>query len=62
MTIREALLSDEIRCLRVEYGDRWLVGSSGEFTVYEHPYRARRNEVLYQGTDEEKAVRLLIEG
>lgn len=47
---------------RISVGWRWLIiESSGEFVVYESKYRQRKSKVIYWGTDEQEACKILIE-
>ncbi len=59
MKIIEAL---ETKNAMVVNGNRWLVFHKGLFTVFEHRFRKVTDVQLYQGPDEDTAVKFLIEG
>lgn len=64
MDIKKALLN-EIGIRVSNSNDRWLVIDEmyvfgGEFVVYERLPYARRTKTVYRGTDEEEAVKALI--
>lgn len=59
MKLMEALASKN---LMVVNGNRWLVFRNGSFTVFEHKFRKVTDVQIYNGTDEESAVKLLVEG
>ena len=63
MKIVDALLRPSIR---VSNGYRWLVRDEmfvigGEFIVYEHVPYSRSSLEIYRGTDEDKAVEMLLD-
>lgn len=62
MDIRTALLANG-STLRLENGDRWLVGKDdGEtFAVYYRPRYARMTKVVLETTDEAIAVDVLLD-
>ena len=59
MKIMEAL---EQKNMMLVNGNRWLVLRDGTFTVFEHRFRKVTDVQIYHGSDEEEAVRFLIEG
>ena len=59
MKILEALASKNLMLVS---GNRWLVLRNGSFTVFEHKFRKVTDVQIYTGTDEDIAVRYLIEG
>lgn len=59
MKIMEALARENIKLL---FANRWLILEGGIYYVYEHKARRTTDVNLYKGTDEETAVRFLIEG
>ena len=67
MTIRELILDDDY-LVRVENGDRWLIGDKDIFVVYDTKYkvivnkRIKENKIIYEGADEDKAVDALLKG
>ena len=56
MTIRELILDDDY-LVRVENGDKWLIGDKDIFVVYDIKYK-----IIYEGADEDKAVDALLKG
>jgi hypothetical protein len=57
MTIAELLTFEG---LRIEYDNKWLVGGIGDpFVVYQHRYRAKKHDVLYDGDDIDLAIKIL---
>mgnify|MGYP001615368885 FL=1 len=50
--------------IHVSFGDNWIYfdKNSLNWVVLTRHYRARINTVLYDGSDEEEAVRLLLKG
>jgi hypothetical protein len=59
MKIMEALAGKNLMLVN---GNRWLVLRNGTFTVFEHKFRKVTDVQLYSGTEEETAVRFLVEG
>ena len=59
MKIMEALAIKNIKLL---YGNRWLILENGAFHVFEHKLRKVTDTEIYTGTNEETAVRFLIDG
>lgn len=59
MKIMEALEGKNIMLVN---GNRWMVLRDGVFTVFEHRFRKVTDTQIYHGSDEEEAVRFLIEG
>lgn len=59
MRIMEALATLNIKLL---FGNRWLIYEEGTYYVFEHKFRKVTDTTIYQGQDEETAVRFLIEG
>ena len=59
MKIMEALAKENVKIL---FGSRWLIQESGIFYVYLHKVKRTTDVNLYTGSDEETAVRFLIEG
>lgn len=59
MKILEAL---ETKNMMLVSGNRWLILRNGAYTVFEHRFRKVTDVQLYQGPDEETAVKFLLEG
>ncbi|MBA4376470.1 MAG: hypothetical protein C0401_09910 [Anaerolinea sp.] len=59
MNIMEALASKNIKLLNC---NRWLVLNAGIYTVFEHRFRKATDVKIYEGENEEDAVRFLIDG
>lgn len=59
MRIMEALAEKNIKLL---FGNRWLIQENGIYHVFEHKIRKVTDTEIYQGSEEETAVRFLIEG
>lgn len=59
MRLMEALAAKNIKLL---YGNRWLILENGIYHVFEHKFRKVTDTEIYKGSDEETAVRVLIEG
>lgn len=59
MKIMEALATKNIKLL---FGNRWLILENGIYHVFEHRLRKVTDNEIYKGSDEESAVRVLIEG
>ena len=59
MKILQAL---ETKNLMLVNGNRWLIFRNGVYTVFEHRFRKVTDTRLYQGAEEETAVKFLIEG
>jgi len=59
MRIMDALAAKNIKLL---YGNRWLIQENGIYHVFEHKLRKVTDTEIYQGSDEETAVRFLIDG
>ncbi len=59
MKIMEALAEKNIKVL---FGNHWLIQENGIYHVFEHKFRKVTDTEIYSGTDEETAVRLLLEG
>jgi hypothetical protein len=59
MNIIEALKAENIN-VRLSCGTRWLYWV-GTWIVLDHPYAAKKNRRIYEGEDEEVAVRALTE-
>ncbi len=59
MKIMEALAKENLMLVN---GRRWLVLRNGAYIVFEHHLRKVTDARLYQGEDEETAVRFLLEG
>ena len=62
MNIRDALMNEELG-LRLTNGEKWLFykkSDNGCWHVYKRPKGLRYTQVLYNGLDEEEAVRILL--
>jgi hypothetical protein len=59
MKIMEALATKNLMLVN---GNRWLVLRETTFTVFEHHFHKVTDSQLYSGTDEESAVKILLEG
>jgi hypothetical protein len=59
MKIMVALATKNIKLL---FANRWLVMENGIYHVFEHRLRKVTDIQIYEGADEEIAVRFLIEG
>ena len=59
MKVMEALAEKNIKLL---FGNRWLIQENGIYHVFEHKIRKVTDTEIYQGSEEETAVRFLIEG
>ncbi len=60
MTIYDAMKKEGIR---ITFGDNWMIyteSNLGIWTVYQRKYRAHKTRVLYEGSDESKAVEFLL--
>jgi hypothetical protein len=59
MKIVQALAEKNIKLL---FGNRWLILENGIYHVFEHKFRKVTDSEIYNGGDEETAVRVLLEG
>lgn len=59
MKIMEALAEKNIKIL---FGNRWLIQENGIFHVFEHKFRKVTDSEIYDGVEEEIAVKFLLEG
>jgi hypothetical protein len=59
MKIMDALATKNIKLL---FANRWFVMENGIYHVFEHRLHKVTDIKIYEGTDEEIAVRFLIEG
>ena len=59
MRIMEALATKNIKLL---YGNRWLIQENGIYHVFEHKFRKVTDTEIHLGSDEETAVKFLIDG
>jgi len=59
MRIMEALATKNFKLL---YGNRWLIQENGIYHVFEHKFRKVTDKEIYKGSDEETAVKFLIDG
>jgi hypothetical protein len=60
MTILDAIKNEDTNA-RVSYGDRWLIYNDIEkFMVYGRRNNQKISRVYYEGTDEEEAIKELL--
>ncbi len=57
MKIITALMKKD--CIRVLYGDKWLIYDTGEWVVYQRKYGAKKTIMICKTDSEDEAVEVL---